>query len=515
MLYVLCRTVCINLSNQPTKAMARTKQTAIPNQPEALPEALVFATRTPNVIKEKILKMDFVQSDTQMCEYLSLKWHLARAMQNGIGYLEGELELNRTSPRPMGQEATQAITAGLEAMRKDLSALLGEIALIFCPVIDCPTHTNRTQSDSVMVESNGKSNDTNLKPKQNSNNSKEKISKRSNSNSNNDKDNLKNYKRAGQEDFKTPNKIARKIIEVPIEKVVCTSKNKFAVIGDEEVMEVTSAPTPKIKPIMMRIGKNYNLILQEINRSYPNTINKNTGNYIRIQPATTEDQEKIKHLLIIKKADHYVIEHPKIIKAVIKGLPASTNIADIETDLKTKGFDVEKIAQLRKFATKSPLPLFMVQIKRSENAQDIYQLKNVNYLTVEVVPFRRRPGASQCFNCNFFNHSSKDCRMTPRCLKCGDSHITKNCSITDRLKTLHCINCNEDGHLATSRQCPKFPKIKPKKGETLTSKNPINQTRLVTPEVSYANVCSNKTRQQMALREETPKISNKSSNENT
>ncbi|GFV24544.1 uncharacterized protein TNCV_814281 [Trichonephila clavipes] len=268
-----------------------------------------------------------------------------------------------------------------------------------------------------MAESNGKSNDTNLKPKQNSNNPKEKIPKRTDSNSNNDKDKIKTNKRAGQEDFKTPNKIVRKIIEVPIEHVVCTSKNKFAVLGDEEIMEVTSAPTPKIKPIMMRTGKNYNLILQEINRSYPNTINKNTGNYIRIQPATAEDQEKIKHLLIIKKADHCVIEHPKIIKAVIKGLPASTSITDIETDLKAKGFDVEKIAQLRKFATKSPLPLFMVQIKKSNNAQDIYQIKNINYLTVEVAPFHRRPGASQCFNCNFFN-----CRMTPRCLKCGESY---------------------------------------------------------------------------------------------
>ncbi|GFV21810.1 hypothetical protein TNCV_4524971 [Trichonephila clavipes] len=105
--------------------------------------------------------------------------------------------------------------------------------------------------------------------------------------------------------------------------------------------------------------------------------------------------------------------------------------------------------------------------------------------------------------------------MTPRCLKCGDNHITKNCPITDRLKTLYCINCNEDGHMATSRQCPNFPKIKPKKGETLTSKNTINQTRIVTPEISYANVCSNKTQQQMAPREETPKTSDKSSNENT
>ncbi|GFV48464.1 uncharacterized protein TNCV_148231 [Trichonephila clavipes] len=224
--------------------MARTKQTAVPNQPEATPEALVLATRTPNLIKDKLLQMEFVQSGTQMCEYLSLKWDLARMTQNSIGYLEEELEINRTSPKPMSQEETQAITTGLEAMRKELSTVLGEIALIFCPVKDCPTHTNRIQSDSAMAETNEKSNDNNLKPKQNNNNNKEKIPKRTDSNNNKDK--TKTNKRAGQEDFKTPNKIAKKIIEIPIEHVVCTSNNKFAVLGDEEIMEVTSAPTPKI-----------------------------------------------------------------------------------------------------------------------------------------------------------------------------------------------------------------------------------------------------------------------------
>ncbi|GFY10686.1 nucleic-acid-binding protein from transposon X-element [Trichonephila clavipes] len=244
--------------------------------------------------------------------------------------------------------------------------------------------------------------------------------------------------------------------------------------------------------------------------SYPNTVNKNTGNYIKIQPATAEDEDKIKKLLVIKKADHYTIEHPTVIKAVIKGLPSSTNVTDIESELKAKGFKVEKIAQLRKFSTKSPLPLFMIQIKRSENAQDIFKLKNLIYLTVEVVLFRRRPGASQCFNCNYFNHTSKNCKMTPRCLKCEGSHKTHDCPKTERLQTLKCINCNENGHLASSRQCPRFPRLKLKKSEETKT---INQTRPVTTELSYAKVCSNETEQQMAPRGETPETQNQTPNE--
>ncbi|GFW02173.1 hypothetical protein TNCV_4144391 [Trichonephila clavipes] len=104
--------------------------------------------------------------------------------------------------------------------------------------------------------------------------------------------------------------------------------------------------------------------------------------------------------------------------------------------------------------------------------------------------------------------------MTPRCLKCEGSHRTQDCHTTERLKTLHCINCNEDGHMASSRQCPKFPKLKLKQNKEETQINKtVNPTRLVTTEISYFNVCSNKTKQQMAPREETPKTSNQTPNE--
>ncbi|GFU75623.1 PRE_C2HC domain-containing protein [Trichonephila clavipes] len=292
--------------------MARTKQTGYMESGDKL---LEMATNSTKFIKEKILSMEFVQSDQQMCEYLSMKWQLAKASQIGIKLLEEMLDIDRTMPNFMSQEDSQKLTTGLEAMRKELST---------------------------------------------------------------------------------------------------------------------------------------------------------------------------------------VLEHPTVIKAVIKGLPSSTNVTDIESELQAKGFEVEKIAQLRKFSTKSPLPLFMIQIKRSENAQDIFKLKNLIYLTVEVVPFRRRPGASQCFNCNYFNHTSKNCKMTPRCLKCEGSHKTHDCPKTERLQALRCINCNEDGHLASSRQCPRFPrlKLKQKSEEPKT----MNQTRPVTAELSYAKVCSNKTEQQRAPR---------------
>ncbi|GFX86590.1 nucleic-acid-binding protein from transposon X-element [Trichonephila clavipes] len=176
----------------------------------------------------------------------------------------------------------------------------------------------------------------------------------------------------------------------------------------EDVRQSLRRCTDKINMIKDKITE-----IEFVQNLYKNPIDLSGG-----------DHENIKKLLFIKKANHYVVEESKIIKAVIKGLPASTDVTDIESELKAKGVDAEKVAQLRRFSTKAPLPLFMIEIKRSDGAEKIYDLKNLNYLTVEVVSYRKKPGTSQCFNCNYFNRTTKNCRMAPRCLKCGQNHRT-------------------------------------------------------------------------------------------
>ncbi|GFU09605.1 uncharacterized protein TNCV_2508131 [Trichonephila clavipes] len=236
---------CLMFTSRPRLAMARTKQTDTPDPPEAMPEALVFATRTTSRIKERLLEMEIIQSDEQMCEYLSLKYNLARMLRNGTEFLEEELKMNSLQPT-LSLEDIQKITTGLEAMRKELSTVLGEIPLIICPVKNCPTHTNGTKNDSYVAESSSKFNDNNSNEQNNdSHNTKEKAPEKTSSKHNKNKpDNSQNKKRSGQENFQTPTKFARKIIEIPIEKVVCTTQNKFAILEGEEGMD-TSTPTPQ------------------------------------------------------------------------------------------------------------------------------------------------------------------------------------------------------------------------------------------------------------------------------
>ncbi|GFU89347.1 nucleic-acid-binding protein from transposon X-element [Trichonephila clavipes] len=179
-----------------------------------------------------------------------------------------------------------------------------------------------------------------------------------------------------------------------------------------------------------------------------------------------------------KSEEFYVIDPPDScpLKIVIKGLPVCTEIGEIQADLTSQGFCVVKVAQLTRLKTKSPLPIFMVEFDRNPDFPDIFQLKKCCYLAVQVDTFNRRPGVSQCYNCNLFNHSSKNCYMRTRCLKCFESHRTSDCPIREKIANPVCINCNKTGHMANWSQCEEFPKRKSKKGETVRNRNTITET---------------------------------------
>ncbi|GFT40192.1 uncharacterized protein TNCV_1526971 [Trichonephila clavipes] len=116
-------------------------------------------------------------------------------------------------------------------------------------------------------------------------------------------------------------------------------------------------------------------------------------------------------------------------------------------------------------------------------------------MSVVLDTFKKRPGATQCYNCNYFNHSSVNCFIKPRCLKCSKEHRTGECPIKERLETPHCINCDADGHTANWRSCPAFPKIKTKKGEATENRNKFTPktftAKKANANLSYANATSN------------------------
>ncbi|GFW74632.1 nucleic-acid-binding protein from transposon X-element [Trichonephila clavipes] len=97
-------------------------------------------------------------------------------------------------------------------------------------------------------------------------------------------------------------------------------------------------------------------------------------------------------------------------------------------------------------------------------------------------------GATQCFQCNQFNHTAENCHLIPRCLKCGEEHQTRDCQIK-RLDTPYCINCKTYGHMANYSKCHLFPK--PRKGTALKTNYTNTVNSIVRPNTSYAQITKN------------------------
>ncbi|GFX88631.1 probable RNA-directed DNA polymerase from transposon X-element [Trichonephila clavipes] len=99
--------------------------------------------------------------------------------------------------------------------------------------------------------------------------------------------------------------------------------------------------------------------------------------------------------------------------------------------------------------------------------------------------------------------------MKTRCLKCGEEHRTDQCTIKEKINNPTCINCNAKGHMASSTECPLFPKPRKGKGQTPKDnkkRNEITQANaaLITPGLSFAQAIQSKNSQQRTARDQEP-----------
>ncbi|GFX94478.1 RNA-directed DNA polymerase from mobile element jockey [Trichonephila clavipes] len=184
------------------------------------------------------------------------------------------------------------------------------------------------------------------------------------------------------------------------------------------------------------------------------------------------------------------VEETINLAVVLKGLPRNFKVEEIQADLEELGFTPEKkVNQLIGRRSKQPIPVFLVTLPRSIENLKIFHLKTLSYLSIRVEGYNGK-GVTQCYTCNHFHHNSENCHLNPRCLKCGEGHITRECPITERLETAYCINCEMYGHMANWRGCPCFPK--PPKGTALNNRNSYTNVynSIIRPNVSYAQAAN-------------------------
>ncbi|GFT25389.1 nucleic-acid-binding protein from transposon X-element [Trichonephila clavipes] len=267
----------------------------------------------------------------------------------------------------------------------------------------------------------------------------------------------------------------------PIETQVLTNKSPVT-----SPSKTNTTQPPKLPPpIMLLITDELRMHTTTLTSKMPILRIKAAGNYVKLYTDTQPQHDTLKQLLTELKYPFYSFtpKHERPIKVVIKGLPRTTKTTEIQSDLLDLGYTINKVTQLTGNITKQPLSVFTISLPRNDFNMNIFNLKTLGYLSITVEGFESR-GVIQCFQCNQFNHTAEHCHLTPKCLKCGENHQTRDCKIK-MLDTRYCVNCKVHGHMANYSKCPLFPK--PRKGANINSKS-ILTNNFIRPNISYAQV---------------------------
>lgn len=101
------------------------------------------------------------------------------------------------------------------------------------------------------------------------------------------------------------------------------------------------------------------------------------------------------------------------------------------------------------------MPLFLVVLVKNTVNRGIYNITNISCFRVKVEPLKKSTMPPQCYRCQEFFHHSRLCNRTPKCVKCGGSHLTRVC--TKSAKTpAKCALCGGP-HPANYSGCPRNP----------------------------------------------------------
>jgi hypothetical protein len=143
-------------------------------------------------------------------------------------------------------------------------------------------------------------------------------------------------------------------------------------------------------------------------------------------------------------------------KVVICNLHHTTILSNISDALVEHGHSVVRVGNIRK--KQCPLPLFHVKLALKNNNHDIFNISTLlHYIVVIEKPHSKINDPPQCFKRQAYGHTRNYCCNSPKCIKCGDDHLTADCT-KDWSRPAKCALCCSD-HTTSYKGCPIHKKL--------------------------------------------------------
>lgn len=194
------------------------------------------------------------------------------------------------------------------------------------------------------------------------------------------------------------------------------------------------------------------------------------NSYREVTTKLLEFQKNKRHDLYGIGFHTYRCKNEKPYQVVIRGLHPSTNIDEIKQELSLTGHEARDIiniiikrkipiktangAEKKYKAVQTPLPLFYVNLSPKENNKCIYETTHLLHTKVKIEAPRKKKEIPQCKTCQQFGHTRNLCAKSPKCVKCGENHLTSMCK-KSKEAPCKCANCGGE-HTANWKGCPAY-----------------------------------------------------------
>lgn len=282
-----------------------------------------------------------------------------------------------------------------------------------------------------------------------------------------------------------------------------SSNNRFQLLSETEVLaEETPKSQPKPPPLFVAGVRDVNPLMKVLNDTATNEfyLKVISSEEIKVQAKTIGAYEAIVNELNKRNTEYYSFQKKenKPFKVVLKNLHHSSDTELLKQELEEKGHSVLRVDNICKRGTKTPLPMFYIDLKTDKNNKEIYNIEFLLNTRIKFEAPHKKRETPQCSNCQRFGHTKNFCKRQPRCVKCALPHHTSTCPIKDKTKNVKCVNC-EGNHPASYRGCSvykelqkaKYPPLRKKELPATNAKAPVasvNQGQPDTSRPSYASV---------------------------